>query len=122
ELAPETWIEANLAARTKLAYDPWLHTVEGAEKLAKACMTAGAALIGVDTNPLDAIWTDRPPPPQGQVVLHDLHFAGEDTAAKLERLRAEIGTLRADAIIVSDPHALAWTFNIRGADVAHTPI
>jgi Xaa-Pro aminopeptidase len=23
---------------------------------------------------------------------------------------------------VSDPHAVAWTFNIRGADVAHTPL
>ena len=24
--------------------------------------------------------------------------------------------------MVSDPHAVAWTFNIRGADVAHTPL
>src|SRR5579871_5885935 len=39
DLSPEAWIEANLAAETKLAYDPWLHTVEGAEKLAKACAT-----------------------------------------------------------------------------------
>src|SRR5579862_5857226 len=27
DLSPEAWIEANLAAETKLAYDPWLHTV-----------------------------------------------------------------------------------------------
>ena len=30
--------------------------------------------------------------------------------------------LRADALVVSDPHAVAWAFNIRGADVAHTPL
>ena len=24
--------------------------------------------------------------------------------------------------MVSDPHAVAWTFNIRGSDVAHTPL
>ena len=24
--------------------------------------------------------------------------------------------------MLSDPHAVAWTFNIRGADVAHTPL
>jgi Xaa-Pro aminopeptidase len=24
--------------------------------------------------------------------------------------------------VISDPHAVAWTFNIRGADVAHTPL
>ncbi len=122
DLSPEAWIEANLTAQTKLAYDPWLHTVEGAEKLAKACATAGAALIAIDANPVDAIWTDRPPPPRGLVVLHDLRFAGEDAAAKLERIREEIRKLRADALVVSDPHALAWAFNIRGTDVAHTPI
>jgi Xaa-Pro aminopeptidase len=122
DLSPEAWIEANLAAQTKLAFDPWLHTVEGAERLAKACMTAGASLIAVALNPLDAVWTDRPPPARGLVVLHDLRFAGEDAAAKLERIRGEIGKLRADALVVSDPHALAWAFNIRGSDVAHTPI
>ena len=24
--------------------------------------------------------------------------------------------------MISDPHAVAWTFNIRGADLAHTPV
>jgi Xaa-Pro aminopeptidase len=122
DLSPEAWIEANLAAQAKLGYDPWLHTVETAEKLARACTTAGAALVAVDGSPLDAIWTERPPPPQGRVALHDLRFAGEAAATKLNRIRDEIRKLRADALVVSDPHALAWTFNIRGTDVAHTPI
>jgi Xaa-Pro aminopeptidase len=30
--------------------------------------------------------------------------------------------LRADALVVSDPQNVAWAFNIRGADVPHTPI
>ena len=30
--------------------------------------------------------------------------------------------LSADALVVSDPQAVAWTFNIRGADVSHTPL
>ena len=42
ETPPDTWIEANLPAGAKLGYDPWLHTVEGAERLAKACAAAGA--------------------------------------------------------------------------------
>jgi Xaa-Pro aminopeptidase len=54
--------------------------------------------------------------------LHDLRFAGEAAEAKLEQIRAEISKLKADALVVSDPHALAWTFNIRGADVPHTPL
>jgi Xaa-Pro aminopeptidase len=37
-------------------------------------------------------------------------------------IRAVVAKLRADALVVSDPHAVAWAFNIRGADVAHTPL
>jgi Xaa-Pro aminopeptidase len=122
ETPPETWIEQNLPAGTKLGYDPWLHTVEGAERLAKACAAADAALAPTEPNPIDAAWSDRPAPPLGPVTLHDLRYAGEDAAAKLKRVRAEIAKLKADALIVSNPQAVAWTFNIRGADVAHTPL
>jgi Xaa-Pro aminopeptidase len=41
ETSPEAWIEANLPAGAKLGYDPWLTTVDGAERLAKACGNAG---------------------------------------------------------------------------------
>ena len=34
---PSAWIESNLSAGQKLGFDPWLHTAEGAERLAKAC-------------------------------------------------------------------------------------
>src|SRR5437016_10449692 len=64
---PETWIETNVAAGQKLGYDPWLHTIEGAEKLAKACAAAGASLTPAEPNPLDAVWDDRPTPPLGPV-------------------------------------------------------
>jgi Xaa-Pro aminopeptidase len=119
---PPTWIEAHLPAGATLGYDPWLHTVDGAERLRKACAAAGATLVAVEPNPIDAIWTDRPTPPLGPVVTHDLRFAGEDVPSKLARIGGEIAKLRADALIVSDPQAVAWAFNIRGADVAHTPL
>jgi Xaa-Pro aminopeptidase len=51
-----------------------------------------------------------------------VRYAGEDAAAKLERIRAEIAKLKADALVVSNPQDVAWAFNIRGADVAHTPL
>src|ERR1700680_1371190 len=41
---PHTWLETNLKAGTKLGYDPWLHTLAGAEKLAKTCAAVGAEL------------------------------------------------------------------------------
>jgi Xaa-Pro aminopeptidase len=122
EMPPDRWIQENLTADDRLGYDPWLHTVEAVERLEKACAAVGAKLIAVEPDLIDAIWTDRPAPPLGAVKLHDLRFAGEATAEKLARIRAELAKQRADALVVSDPHAVAWTFNIRGADVAHTPL
>jgi Xaa-Pro aminopeptidase len=122
EMPPDRWIETNLSPSDRLGYDPWLHTAEGAERLGKACAAAGAALVAVEPDLIDAIWTDRPAPPLGAVTLHDLNFAGEAAADKLAHIRAELVKLRADALVVSDPHAVAWAFNIRGADVAHTPL
>ena len=119
---PDKWIEASLGAGRSLGYDPWLHTVDAAERLAKACAAAGAALVAVEDNPLDAVWRDRPAPPLGAVTPHDLRFAGEAAGAKLARVAAEIRKARADALVVADPHAVCWLFNIRGSDVAHTPI
>src|SRR5438067_108186 len=101
---PETWLEQNLSAGAKLGYDPWLHTADGAAKLAKACATAGAQLMPVEPDPIDAVWADRPAAPLGPVVLHDLKYAGEETAAKLLRIRDEIAKVRVDALVVSDPH------------------
>ncbi len=60
--------------------------------------------------------------PLGPVALHDLRFAGEDAASKIARVQRELAELKSDALVVSDPHAVAWLFNIRGADVAHTPL
>ena len=119
---PESWLIKNLAATDRLGFDPWLHTSAAAERLAKACAKAGAELVAVDNNPLDAVWTERPASPLGAVTVHGAQFAGETEADKLGRIRAEIARLGVDALVLSDSHAVAWTFNIRGADVSHTPL
>src|SRR5689334_5570374 len=119
---PEHWLTKHLAAGDRLGFDPWLHTSAAAERLAAACAKAGAELVAVDSNPVDAIWTERPRPPLGPVTIHGLPFAGEAEAAKLERIRDEIDKLGVDALVLSDSHAVAWAFNIRGADVSHTPL
>ncbi|HJW79159.1 MAG TPA: aminopeptidase family protein P, partial [Beijerinckiaceae bacterium] len=40
----------------------------------------------------------------------------------LAHIREKLAKAKLDALVVSDPHNLAWTFNIRGGDVAHTPL
>jgi Xaa-Pro aminopeptidase len=119
---PPQWLEQNLTSGTKLGYDPWLHTSDSADRLRRACALAGAELVAVDDNPIDALWTDRPARPTGPVSLRDIKFAGESAADKLRRIQGELKKLRVDALLVSDAQNVAWAFNIRGSDVPHVPL
>lgn len=119
---PEAWIAQALKPGAVLGYDPWLHTPEGVEKLARAAGKAGASLRAVPDNPLDAVWTARPPAPAARVVAHDIAFAGESVPVKLARIREALAEASCDGLAISDPHNLAWTFNLRGGDVGHTPL
>src|SRR5436190_21049760 len=104
---PERWLEQHLKADDRLGFDPWLHTSAAAERLSAACAKAGAELVAVDSNPVDAVWTGRPAPPLGAVAVHSLQFSGEREADKLDRIRGEIAKSGADALLLSDSHAVA---------------
>ena len=117
---PSAWLERNLRRGDKLGYDPRLHAPDAVSRFAAACSKAAAELVAVAENPIDKLWADRPGPPLGPVVPHKLRFAGEAASDKMERVRERLAGV--DGLLISDPHNLAWLFNIRGSDVAHTPL
>lgn len=116
------WIARRLPAGALLGFDPWLHTAEETERLRAAALKAGGDVVALDSNPIDAIWTDRPAAPCAPIAPHPEEFAGESAEHKLARIREALAAAGVDALVVSDPHNVAWAFNIRGGDVSHTPI
>ncbi|MGJ4948223.1 aminopeptidase P family protein [Bradyrhizobium sp. HKCCYLS20291] len=122
EPPPESWLTHHLQSGDRVGFDPWLHTTAAAERLAAACAKADAELVPVEGNPIDSVWTERPQPPLGPVSIHGADLSGETEADKLGRIRLEIERLGVEALVLSDSHNVAWTFNIRGADVSHTPL
>ena len=121
EESPESWIAANLPRGGKLGFDPWLVTLDGYERYARACQRAGGELVAVEGNPVDAVWRDRPPPPLAPVLPHDEAFAGEGSAAKRARIGASIRAKGADVALLTAPDSIAWLLNVRGGDVPRTP-
>jgi Xaa-Pro aminopeptidase len=119
EKAAQSWLKPNLKQGDALGFDPWNHTFDFVQDMTALCEAQGARFVALQPNPIDALWTDRPAPPCAPVAIRPLRLAGERAEAKLARLRAG---LDADALLVSDPHNIAWAFNIRGGDVAHTPL
>ena len=122
EQPPDDWIAAHLPAGGALGYDPWLHTPDGAARLEEACARAGGRLVPVDGNPIDAVWADRPAPPISPAVPHPAEFAGLDSLAKRAAIAGTLEKNGADAVVLSAPDSIAWLFNMRGADIANTPV
>ncbi len=122
EMSAEGWIEANLPAGAKLGFDPWVHTPDQAKRLEESVRKSGGTLVAVDSNPIDAVWAERPAPPKGKITAYPDRLAGETAQAKISRVREALAKAKCDALVISDPHDLCWLLNIRGADVPHTPL
>ncbi len=116
------WIAATLPKGGRLGYDPWHFTEGRIKSLAAACAKAGGELAPVETNPIDAVWTDQPPPPATPAVPHPMEFSGESSAAKRARIAADLTKDALDAAVLTAPDSIAWLLNVRGADVPNTPL
>ena len=115
EQPPEEWLRTHAAGLT-IGYDPWLHSEGFLKRL------AGITLKPLSPNPLDAIWADRPAPPSAAVLPHGLDLAGESAEAKRESVAAALRQSGEAAVLLADAHSVAWLLNLRGADLAHTPM
>ncbi|MEM9733537.1 MAG: aminopeptidase P family protein [Pseudomonadota bacterium] len=122
DMPPSKWLETNAAKGWRVGIDPWLHGASAVKALQKACETFGGELVELDTNPIDTIWEDQPNPPLGPVNIHPFEYAGRLTSDKLVDVQEKLAAASADALVVTDPSAICWLFNIRGADVVHNPV
>lgn len=122
ETPPADWLKDRLGCGMKLGFDPMLHPINSAAKLRAMCESVGAELVAVSSNPVDAVWADRPEPPLGQVSLHDEALAGKPAADKINEINGLVESAGADACVLTQPDSIAWLLNIRGSDVDHTPL
>jgi len=114
------WIEATAKAGQVLGYDPRLHSPDSLARLEAAAGKAGASMMAMSDNPLDAAWgANRPAQPAAPVVPHPLQYSGEASAEKRRRIGL---AMNADAAVLTAPASIAWLFNIRGGDVIRSPL
>lgn len=116
------WIAHHIDAGSRLGFDPWLQSIRQVETLREACARCQARLVPVDTNPIDAIWFDRPPPPVAPAFSHDIAFAGQSVRDKLRHAAAALTEAGDDATVLTATDSIAWLLNIRGGDVPFAPL
>ena len=122
---PETkladWLKQELPQGGKVGFDPWLQTLSEVKTARKALDGTGIALVESD-NLVDRIWADQPPPPVGKMAAYPVEHAGESHADKRRRLADDLKAAGHRAAVLTLPDSIAWLLNIRGADIARTPV
>lgn len=116
------WLKGVSENGATIAYDPWLHTKGWVDGLEKALTPAGITLTPADGNPLDAVWDDQPAPSDAAALVHTEELAGRSSAEKRAQVADWLTQEGLDAAVIPALDSIAWLLNIRGSDVAHTPV
>ena len=123
EASLASWLTEAGADGRRIGVDPSLVTVAGYKRLEKACRQAGATLLAQSENPIDAVWgTGRPQRGAARPFRMPDRVAGQTMAEKLVVLDKKLADSGADAVVISRVDAVNWLVNIRGNDLANTPV
>ena len=126
ESVPQTsvakWLGEHAPDGARIGYDPWLHGKLWVEAAAKALQLRKAELVAVESNPIDAVWTDRPAPSAAPALVHGEALAGQSSEAKRAAVSTWLAEQKLDAVVIAALDSVAWLLNVRGSDVERTPV
>jgi Xaa-Pro aminopeptidase len=118
----EDIIQNTLHSRQTVLFDPWLHTPHSLKSWFHLSEKVGFHLKALDKNPIDKLWKNRPPKPNGKLWPHGLEWAGEDALSKQKKIINFLHEQGLAAFLFQSPESISWALNIRGSDGRYTPI
>ena len=78
--------------------------------------------LNINASLIDPIWKERPAIPEAPMFEMPIELSGKSTEDKLIDINKMLHKAGADCTILSALDEVAWTFNIRGTDVAYNPV
>ncbi len=111
-------LENHLPPGCRIGFEPLLMVNSQFETL----NASGAQLIPLADDPFDTVWRDRPAAPCGAIREMPLSIAGESSEAKRARIAAKLDASGVDYLAITQPDNIAWLLNVRGADIATSPV
>ena len=115
------WLQQVLEEDSVIAIDGRLYNAQEANRLERFCGENGF-MLATEFYPADKIWQDRPARPSEPAYVHDVQYAGEEASDKIERLLTVLDNNDATGMLVTALDDIAWLLNLRGNDVAFTPV
>ncbi len=116
------WLRAHAKDGGRIGYDPWLHTRDWVAAAKAALEARGATLVPVIANPIDKVWAERPHMSAARIAVQPDALAGRASTDKRHEIADWLSAQGLDATVMTALDSIAWTFNVRGEDVTHTPV
>lgn len=115
------WLAEALDEDAVLGVDGRLFSLMEANRIEMFCAQNGF-MFAPDFRAAEAVWTNRPPRPMNPLFVHDEALAGETVESKISRVMDAVEQTDADALLITALDDIAWLLNVRGSDVAYTPV
>jgi Xaa-Pro aminopeptidase len=114
------WVQTTSTTGDLFGFDPWCHSFAGLTRYQKLLEPTGILWEATSTHPIDALWEDRPPPPQQAFQAHPDAFAGKTSLEKRQEIVQS--NPQVEAWLLASNTSLAWLLNVRGSDLPYTPV
>ncbi len=116
------WIGKECGAGAEVGLDGMVNSANAVKDLIADLRQRGGITLRTNLDPLSQIWKDRPAIPENPVEIYPMEYAGENCRDKIARIRKALREKHADGMLMSALDDIAWTLNLRGADVHCNPV
>ena len=104
-----------------LGFDGRLVAVDEGKAYAESAAVHGGS-VNYSYDLIDEVWEDRPALSTEKAFALGEELAGESTESKLARIREVMKAEGADVHVVTSLDDVCWILNVRGNDVAYSPL
>ncbi|MBE3879889.1 aminopeptidase P family protein [Vibrio parahaemolyticus] len=115
------WIQDNLTANASVAIDPRMHSSAWLD-MVQAKLAGKLELNILSSNPIDALWHDRPAPVVSDVRLMPTEAVGQSSESKRKEIAQLVTKAGADSAVITALDSICWLLNVRGLDVSRLPV
>ncbi|CAL1270903.1 unnamed protein product [Larinioides sclopetarius] len=122
---PVDWIIQILGAGGNVGVDPKLLPYNVWLTLKEKLTHEGLNLMEDSSNLIDDIWDipqGRSPESISHVFIHEVKYTGQPWEEKVKKLREILADKGANGTVITALDEIAWLFNLRGNDIADTPL
>ncbi|MEG1504856.1 MAG: aminopeptidase P family protein [Lachnospiraceae bacterium] len=117
----EEFLAEKIPAKGTIGFDGRVVSMEEGQAY-EAALSSKQVTFDYAYDLVGEVWSDRPDLANEPVFLLDEKYSGESTSSKLNRVREVMKEQHATTHIIASLDDVAWLINMRGNDVAYSPL